>query len=80
MKTSATIILFLGALLALSGFVFTLQGLGIVGPSSSFMYQSGSWILYGVIIFVVGLLMVGVGYFVGSRQKPQLKQAQTGTP
>ena len=29
-----------GILLALAGFVFTLQGLGIVGPTSSFMFQS----------------------------------------
>ena len=66
-------ILFLGALLALSGFVFTLQGLGIVGPSSSFMYQNGSWILYGVTIFVVGLVMIGVGYWFGSRNKQPVK-------
>ena len=73
MKASAVVILFLGALLALSGFVFTLQGLGIVGPTSSFMFQSGSWILYGVIIFVVGLVMIGGGYWFVSRNKQPVK-------
>ena len=80
MKASATILLFLGALIALSGFVFTLQGLGIVGPSSSFMFQSGSWILYGVIIFIVGLLMIGAGYWIGSRKTKVQPAAQTSVP
>lgn len=73
MKAFAVVILFLGALLALSGFVFTLQGLGIVGPTSSFMYQSSNWILYGIVIFAVGLVMVAGGYWFGSRSKLPVK-------
>jgi len=45
-----------GILLALAGFVFTLQGLGIVGPRGSFMFQSTSWIYQGLAVFFVGLL------------------------
>lgn len=46
-----------GILLALAGFVFTLQGLGIVGPTSSFMFQSTTWIYEGLAVFFVGLLL-----------------------
>jgi hypothetical protein len=44
-------------LLALAGLVFTLQGLGIVGPTSSFMFQSTTWIYEGLAVFFVGLLL-----------------------
>lgn len=46
-----------GVLLALAGLVFTLQGLGIVGPKSSFMFQSTAWIYDGLAILLVGLLL-----------------------
>lgn len=67
MKTVALVLLFIGALFALSGFVFALQGLGVVGPSSSFMYQNGSWIVYGIVIFVLGLGLLLTGYRSGLR-------------
>ena len=47
-----------GAFVALAGAIFTLQGLGIVGPTSSFMFQSSNWIAYGLAIFLVGALIV----------------------
>ena len=50
-----------GILLALAGLVFTLQGLGIVGPTSSFMFQSTTWIYEGLAVFFVGLLLTGSG-------------------
>jgi hypothetical protein len=46
-----------GILLALAGLVFTLQGLGIVGPKSSFMFQSTAWIYDGLAVLLVGLLL-----------------------
>jgi len=46
-----------GILLALAGFVFILQGLGIVGPTSSFMFQSTTWIYQGLAVFFLGLLL-----------------------
>lgn len=57
-----------GMLVALAGAVFTLQGLGIVGPTSSFMFQSSSWIEYGLVTFLVGLLIVLGGVW---RSKPR---------
>jgi len=47
-----------GILVALTGAVFTLQGLGIVGPSSSFMFQSTTWIYEGLAFFFIGVLLV----------------------
>jgi len=54
-----------GALLALAGFTFTLQGLGIVGPKSSFMYQSTPWIVQGLAVFIVGILVILLGAWRG---------------
>jgi hypothetical protein len=54
-----------GILLALAGAVFTLQGLGIVGPTSSFMFQSQSWIYSGLALFIVGLLVTVGGVWKG---------------
>lgn len=58
-----------GALLALAGAIFTLQGLGVVGPSSSFMYKSDSWIYDGVGILLVGVVLL-VGGFLKRRPAP----------
>jgi hypothetical protein len=54
-----------GILLALAGLVFTLQGLGIVGPTSSFMFQSATWIYEGLAVFFVGLLLTVGGLWKG---------------
>ena len=50
-----------GILLALAGFTFTLQGLGMVGPPSSFMFQSGVWVEQGIAILLLGVLLTVVG-------------------
>jgi hypothetical protein len=50
-----------GILLALAGFTFTLQGLGMVGPPSSFMFQSAGWVEQGIAIFLLGVLLTVVG-------------------
>ena len=49
-----------GVLFALAGVVFTLQGLGIVGPASSFMFQSATWIYSGLAVFFIGLFSIVV--------------------
>jgi hypothetical protein len=64
---------FVGALFFLSGLVFTLQGLGIVGPTSSFMFRSQSWIDNGVGILVVGIVLLAIALFFRSRSKAALK-------
>jgi len=43
---------------ALSGLIFTFQGLGIVGPAGSLMYASTTWVENGLVFFFLGLLMI----------------------
>jgi hypothetical protein len=50
-----------GALFALAGLVFTLQGEGVVGPVGSFMYQSVAWVYQGIVVLIVGLLLLVAG-------------------
>jgi len=57
-----TILLFLGGLFAVSGLIFTLQGLGIVGPGTSFMFKSSTWIYEGSFILVGGLGLIAIGF------------------
>jgi len=57
-----------GVLVSLAGAVFTLQGLGIVGPTSSFMYQSLTWVYDGLAVFGIGVLTTLVGVWM-DRQK-----------
>jgi len=43
------------------GVLFHLQGQGIVGPESSFMYYNPEWITYGLQIVFIGLAILGFG-------------------
>jgi len=52
-------------LFSLAGLVFTFQGLGIVGPSGSFMFQSATWIYQGLAVFFLGLLLTLGGIWKG---------------
>jgi len=58
-----------GILIALAGLTFTLQGLGMVGPPSSFMFQSGVWVEDGLAVFVAGILLMVVGVLKGRGTK-----------
>jgi len=49
--------------MTLSGLTFTLQGLGIVGPTSSFMFQSTAWVEEGLVFFFLGLLLTVGGFW-----------------
>ena len=59
-----------GVLFALAGAVFTLQGLGIVGPTTSFMFQSDTWIYNGLALFFIGLLITLGGLWRGKPKPP----------
>jgi hypothetical protein len=61
-----------GILFALAGFVFTLQGLGIVGPTSSFMFQNAAWVYQGLAVFLLGGLLILAG--VWSRKPKKVSQ------
>ena len=45
------------------GLIFHLQGLSVVGPESSFMYANPEWVTYGIEIFVLGIIILGIGIF-----------------
>jgi len=54
-------LIILGILIFLSGVLFHLQGQGIVGPESSFMYYNPEWITYGLQIVFIGCAILGFG-------------------
>ena len=51
-----------GIILVIFGIIFNFQGQGMVGPESSFMYQSVDWIDYGIIISMAGVILILIGY------------------
>jgi hypothetical protein len=73
LKRSALVLLVLGVLVALAGLVFTLQGLGYVGPVGGLMYNNPTWVTNGEITFVVGAIVVIAGFALG-------RQAQAPAP
>ena len=60
MKTSLSLII-TGIIVIIFGIVFHLQGQGIVGPESSFMYYNPEWITYGQQIAILGILIIAGG-------------------
>jgi hypothetical protein len=62
------LLIVVGILILLAGIVFTLQGMGIVGPESSFMFNNPTWIYQGVTAAVIGLLIVIAGLFLGRKK------------
>lgn len=57
----------IGIILAIFGVIFHLQGKGVVGPESSFMYYNPQWIDYGLIILISGIIVFGIGFFIQKR-------------
>ena len=54
-----TRLLVLGALVALAGLLFTLQGVGVLTGSA--MSNTTFWSVAGPVIIVVGLVFAGIG-------------------
>ncbi len=67
MKIPRSALVLGGFVIALSGIVFTLQGLSVVGPSSSFMYSNPVWVVYGPAIAVMGIVLLGVSIIAGRK-------------
>jgi uncharacterized membrane protein len=59
----------IGIIVIVLGIIFHLQGRGIVGPESSFMYSNSEWITYGVQILIIGILIIGFGIFLKISKK-----------
>ena len=60
MKISFSLII-VGIIVIIFGIIFHLQGQGIVGPESSFMYYNPEWITYGQQIAIVGIVILASG-------------------
>ena len=57
-----------GVILVIFGIVFSFQGQGVVGPESSFMYESEECVDNGVIISMIGVILILIGYFVEKKK------------
>ena len=68
MKISSPTII-IGLIVIITGIIFHLQGQGIVGPESSFMYSNPDWITYGQQIAIAGILVTGFGVAVRISKK-----------
>jgi hypothetical protein len=67
LKPVPVLLTLVGVLLMLAGFVFILQGMGIVGPQSSFMFNNPTWIYQGVAVMAIGILSLAGGLFLSRR-------------
>jgi hypothetical protein len=61
MNTISRTLVIVGVIISTLGLVFSLQSKSVLGPSSSFMYDSSEWTVNGAIIIAIGLVMVTVG-------------------
>jgi len=52
-----------GTIIMIFGLIFYFQGLAIVGPKTSFMYSNPQWVTYGILIFSLGVIFLGVIIF-----------------
>ena len=62
-------IVIVGIILVIFGVIFNYQGQGIIGPETSFMYQSDDWIDYGIVISMAGVILVLIGYIVEKKKQ-----------
>ena len=62
-------IVIVGIILVIFGVIFNFQGQGIIGPETSFMYQSDDWIDYGIVISMAGVVLVLIGYIVEKKKQ-----------
>jgi hypothetical protein len=67
LKPVPLLLTLVGSLLPLAGFVLILQGMGIVGPESSFMFDNPTWIYQGVAVMAIGVLTLVGGIFLSRK-------------
>ncbi len=61
-------IVIIGIILVIFGIVFNFQGDGILGPETSFMYESDDWVNYGIGISMIGVVLILIGYVVEKKK------------
>ena len=57
-----------GIIIMIFGIVFQFQGQGVIGPESSFMYESQDWINNGIYIGMAGVIIILIGYIVEKKK------------
>ena len=57
-----------GIIIMVFGIVFQFQGQGVIGPESSFMYESQDWINNGIYIGMAGVIIILIGYIVEKKK------------
>ena len=57
-----------GIIIMIFGIVFQFQGQGVIGPESSFMYESSDWINNGIYIGMLGVIIILIGYIVEKKK------------
>ena len=62
-------IIIAGIILIIFGIIFNFQGQGMIGPETSFMYQSDDWIDYGIVISITGVILILIGYIVEKKKQ-----------
>lgn len=68
MRPTFIVLTLIGLLIALAGTVFILQGEGIVGPQSSFMFSNPTWVYQGAAVAAMGLILLIVSLVLGKRK------------
>ena len=63
----AKVLIIIGGALVGFGVIFHQQGMGNVGPESSFMYYNPDWIYHGLEIIVAGAATLGFGIILQKR-------------
>ena len=63
----AKVLIGIGGALVGFGVIFHQQGMGNVGPESSFMYYNPDWIYHGLEMIVAGAVMLGLGTILQKR-------------
>ena len=69
LRALAALMLAAGVVAMLVGGTFTLQGLGLVGPSSSVMVGDRAWVVNGIAIAAAGAVLVLAGFAIRRARK-----------
>ncbi len=67
-KSGGKLLMIIGFILIIMGFIFQLQSISLIGPSSSFMYSNHDWTLNGFIIIGIGITLILSGLYAKTRK------------
>jgi len=65
-------LIIIGLILIIMGFIFQLQSISLIGPSTSFMYSNHDWTFYGLAIIGIGATAILIGLYLKIRKNKNL--------